>query len=138
MPRLSQFLYGSWLKSGRIDAVKSSLNSVSAGAGYKDYDGAEHFREISLSSKSLICVDYISGSFRFARLLWRISGVNNGANPGVLVGDGVHVHFECSSSYTSRIYRSTKSLHYMESTPQEVFELKVWSPCVVRTVFYFD
>jgi hypothetical protein len=71
MPKLSRFLFGSWLKENRFyfDNTNDYLKITS---GYEDYAGVKHKRSIILNENTLKILDDISGYKILAKLRLRL------------------------------------------------------------------
>lgn len=76
MPRIGRFLFGDWLKTDHVEAIRVDGTSTSAAAAYIDPKGAKHHRKIVLSENGFTCYDAISGSFIDACLRWRLAPDN--------------------------------------------------------------
>lgn len=75
MPKLSRFLFGSWLKENCFD-IKETEVDLSIKSGYIDYKGVKHFRTLNLNDKELIISDEISGNVNSAKLRFRLFSAN--------------------------------------------------------------
>jgi len=73
MPRIGRFLFGAWLQSDGIRLPVQMEDQVSFAAGYRDWWGAEHRREVSLSRRRMVVLDRVSGFRRKAVLRWRLA-----------------------------------------------------------------
>ena len=72
MPKLSRFLYGSWLKTKNLVGISRSNGVDNCKAGYRDLWGASHIREVMLSDSELIVIDKVAGFANKAILRWRL------------------------------------------------------------------
>ena len=72
MPRLSRFLYGSWLKAKKVQIPERVGDKIVFSAAYRDWLGAEHLRRIELFSDHLLVLDSVQGFSRKAVLRWRL------------------------------------------------------------------
>lgn len=73
MPRLSRFLFGSWLKTSSYAAIAETPSSTSVSAGYHDSQGATHVRALSMTDEYLRVVDNVAGFHQGAVLRWRLA-----------------------------------------------------------------
>lgn len=71
MPKLSRFLFGSWLKENCFFTDKTN-NYLKITSGYEDYAGVKHKRSIILNESTLIISDDISGYKNSAKLRVRL------------------------------------------------------------------
>lgn len=131
MPRLSRFLFGAWLKSNRVEPLAYSGNTQSCGAGYRDWQGAEHFRRAELSEQGLKITDQVSGFARKAVLRWRLK-------PGewTIDVDERRIQsglFSLAVTTTTPIKRfelveGWESRYYLQKTPLPVLEIEIDQP----------
>ena len=129
MPRISRFLFGSWLKTSSQTSIEEDAQSVSVSAAYRDAQGAEHSRELSLSDRSLRVIDRLSGFRSRAVLRWRLrpgdwqleDGCARFGQESLSVhSDGEMVRMEIVEGWESR--------HYLERTPVPVLEVECAGP----------
>lgn len=72
MPKISPFLYGSWLR-GKADRMVTKIRGrKSFSASYKDRWGSSHKREIVLHQNKIVIIDRIDGIKQLAVLRWRL------------------------------------------------------------------
>ncbi|MEO4015018.1 heparinase II/III family protein [Pseudomonas rossensis] len=126
MPRISRFLFGSWLKTSYLEPLQVSESGVSFAAGYKDALKSEHKREIQLSADSLTVVDHISGFKKNAVLRWRLM-------PGIWIFEGNRL--SCGDHVIEvngtmpivrlKVVEGWESLYYLDKTQVPVLELEV-------------
>ena len=72
MPKLSRFLFGSWLKASRVTPIVITDGVVGCSAGYRDAWGGEHVRAVHLFRDSLRVIDDVKGFNQKAVLRWRL------------------------------------------------------------------
>jgi len=72
MPKLSRFLFGSWLKTNHLTPISRNSSGVSCSAGYVDFRQVEHVRTVHLRKNSLSVVDEVKGFDKKAVLRWRL------------------------------------------------------------------
>lgn len=73
MPRISRFLWGSWLTCQHSNLLKDEDGKQSFSVEYTDWKGAKHKRTIELLEKGLVVTDTLSGNFSQAVLRWRLA-----------------------------------------------------------------
>jgi hypothetical protein len=136
MPRLSRFLLGEWLKP--INVVDKSETGF-AEAGYKDYLGRTHQRQVCIAGRSLIIKDEIKGVKNQAVLRWRLK-------PGEWVltatgaTDGEH-SIEVTTSVTItrlEIVEGRESRYYHSETVLPVLEIEVSEDCTLTTEYIYN
>ncbi|MCH2557967.1 MAG: heparinase II/III-family protein [Alcanivorax sp.] len=73
MPRLGRFLFGAW-PSAKAVAGPDDIGSggVAMAAGYHDWQGAEHHRQVRVAPNRLTVVDRVAGFRARAVLRWRL------------------------------------------------------------------
>lgn len=72
MPNVGRFLKSRWLHARDIHKPERDRGGLMASAGYRDWDGAAHYRELLLKPNSLQITDRISGFREYAVLRWRL------------------------------------------------------------------
>ena len=129
MPRLGRFLYGAWLRSEYVGAIEAASGAQSFEASYVDWQGARHFRRITLSGARLEVRDRISGFRDTAVLRWRLrpgswqvegNSVTDGRHRLTVRASAPLARFELVPGYTS--------LHYLSFTEVPVLEVEIRSP----------
>jgi hypothetical protein len=71
MPRISRFLFGSWLKEYKFNFYQSN-KSIYISTGYNDYFGAFHQRTLTFSEKELLIEDSVKIFKTSAKINWRL------------------------------------------------------------------
>jgi hypothetical protein len=131
MPRLSRFLYGSWLTCDDL-VFDEDLRSVAA--GYGDEEGAHHRRVVRLEPHRCVVSDTVSGFASSAVLRWRLSPgewtvTDDGATSSVLtvgVGSGAPI-------VRRELVEGQESRFYARRTPLPVLEIEVDEPTTLVT-----
>ena len=138
MPRLSRFLFGSWIKTRSLSPIHVATDKQVWSAGYKDYKGAEHNRKISLSKYSVLITDTVKGFKKRAVIRWRLEP-----------GDWQLDEHRCSSAKCTlavlanvavkrfEIIEGYESRYYLSKTPLPVLEIEVDSSAVISTEIVF-
>jgi hypothetical protein len=139
MPRLSRFLFGSWLRAEGVTPVSVEKHEVRASAGYRDAKGATHHRAVELRDSELICLDRLAGKATRAVLRWRLQscsdwrmedcGVTNGAVRLSVTSDRPILRTEIVEGFESRAYLS--------KAPLPVLEVECHVPASLRTEIRF-
>jgi len=130
MPKLSRFLYGSWLKASHISPISRNHISVTCSAGYRDFRSAEHVRTVSLNENSVSIIDEIKGFNQKAVLRWRLPnsvwGIEN-TDAGTLVSDGKSSLVVTSDApiLSARLTVGWISMFYMQKEPVSVLEVEI-------------
>ena len=135
MPRLSRFLLGAWLK---VKNVKFDECHLKGQAGYKDYFGCEHYREVSLNETSLVVKDHLRGFKNKAVLRWRLHP-DNWQIRGQEVTNGKHsIIINCDVQIERfEIVEGKESRYYFQESSIPVLEVEVWLACKITTEYQF-
>jgi hypothetical protein len=73
MPKVKRFLRGKWLiVENLLLPCEDGSEMLIAGAGYRDWQGASHYRKIALNDAGLCIIDTVSGFQKKAVLRWRL------------------------------------------------------------------
>jgi hypothetical protein len=76
MPRISRFLYGSWLRVAGAPAITTTAAGQSWEGSYTNLWGERHQRTVTLTENSLSVLDRVQGFKRMAALRWRMAPGN--------------------------------------------------------------
>ncbi|HAS8627054.1 TPA: heparinase [Vibrio vulnificus] len=135
MPRLSRFLLGAWLKAKNVNFDERQLTGK---AGYRDYLGCEHHREVSLTEMSLIVVDQVSGVKNKAVLRWRLAP-DDWQIQGQKVTNGSHQILINSDVKIDRleIVEGRESRYYYQESSIPVLEVEISSDGKITTEYQF-
>jgi hypothetical protein len=134
MPRISRFLFGSWLKTRNLSSIKNIEGKLTWSAGYKDYKGTEHNRKVLLSDGKVKIRDTVKGFRKRAVIRWRLAPINwllNGVSCSSTIGT-----FRVSANVPikrSELVEGFESKNYLEKVTIPVFELEVDHDAVVTT-----
>lgn len=130
MPRLSRFLFGSWLKTKSHKPVKISKSNVSCSASYVDYKGAKHKRTIFLENHKLLIKDEVQGfknkailRWRLPHILWNLRQLSNSVqvkNEDIVISVTSDIDI-----IRAEITKGLESLYYMEKNDIQVLECEV-------------
>lgn len=91
MPRVSRFLYGTWLRREEV-RIESHAYHPSIASSYTDSRGAKHMRSVTFSDDNIEVIDTIVGRFQTAKMRWRTNdpsvriSTNSGAIGYVMEG----------------------------------------------------
>jgi hypothetical protein len=132
MPRLSRFMLGAWLEATDVNNV--ALRGDAASAGYIDYRGARHYREIRMAADQLVCIDELGGLAKKAVLRWRLPEGNWYVDGNSVIGDLASLHIEADNCPLQiGLEEGSESLHYFERTSVTVVEVAVKIPSKIIT-----
>lgn len=140
MPKLSRFLYGAWPKLRRKKPLAAVDDALHCEAGFKDWQGAEHMRAVTLEARRLTVMDRIKGfkshavlRWRLAPGEWKLTGEGAQGPRGVLiqikVGDGVVPEL--------RLTEGRESRYYSQMEPLPVLEVRVDQACTLVSEIQF-
>jgi len=136
MPRLSRFLFGSWLNGNYSEKKAKRDEYESLIASYTDYQGAHHHRMLELQQNKVIVTDTISGFKNKAVLRWRLPKGEWQKN-GATIDNGVQqLKVICNTHITKfRITTGWVSRYYMKKTPIKVLEIEISDEAELITEF---
>lgn len=138
MPRISRFLFGSWLQNTRTTNVEATDTGVNAEAGYRDYRGARHVRKIALAPQSLKCDDILDGQASNAVIRWRLAPSDWRLEGNVLTDGNCRLAITShGSSFDLKLTTGAESLHYLEKNPIAVLEIRCAIPSTITTEISF-
>ena len=86
MPRISRFLFGSWLKR---EEVIENIQHHSVTCSYVDSWGCRHERQVSLQKNRVSIKDKIGGPFKSAILRWRFAESITSISKNTALSDSV-------------------------------------------------
>ncbi len=147
MPRLGRFLFGAWLKTTWLSPLRAEGGVQSFGAGYRDYWGAIHRRQVQLSARALQVQDEVSGFSSKAVMRWRLAPGNWRLEISDdclrLVDVGAGVKFQLIVQTTAPVVRAEllvgwESRFYMRKAPIPVLEVEVHKACSLITEFRWN
>ncbi len=135
MPRLSRFLLGAWLKAKNVNFDEHELAGQ---AGYRDYLGCEHHREVSLTETSLRVTDKVQGVKNKAVLRWRLNH-DNWQIQGQKVINGNHSILINSDVKIDRLelVEGRESRYYYQESSIPVLEVEISSDGKITTEYQF-
>ena len=138
MPRLGRFLFGDWLQAEAVQPVAVSPNGIAAGAGYTDAVGARHHRTVTLTDRTLVCTDTLSGRFQSGCLRWRLAPGDWRLQGQVLRGGGLSVEMSSEAEVlTPCLATAAESRYYLQRAEIPVLELRLDHPMTIVTRFSF-
>ena len=126
MPRISRFLFGSWLKEIHF-RFKDENGRLTVRSGYRDYLDRTHIRSLELNDKSLQVNDTLTGVKNKAVLRWRLT-------PGDWKVSGkshssetmIQVDYETKTiSGTCTLKDENESLYYMKESEIPVIQCQM-------------
>jgi hypothetical protein len=137
MPKLSRFLFGEWLKTDHLLPLKIRDNCISFGAGYTDYKGASHKRDVTLTDNVLTVNDQLAGFKQYAVIRWRLI-------PGDWVLEGksvtngqIRLTITSEREFSLQLCEGQESRYYLQSTSLPVLELRTSEPGTFITELFF-
>lgn len=135
MPRLGRFLLGAWLKS---KDVFFDGTTTTAGAGYKDSFGSQHYRKVTLKENKLEVVDKVKGIINKAILRWRLCP-GNWSIDGSVIKNGNHSIFISSKEHINRIeiVEGKESRYYYHENSIPVLEIEFSTDGTITTEYRF-
>jgi hypothetical protein len=134
MPRLSRFLFGSWLSARNVILAQNSH----ASAGYIDAKGACHDRRIDMAAGSVTITDDISG-FDTAVLRWRLIPGDWELEGTKLTGHGITLTIAGDMIDAAAIALTTgeESRYYLQKSTLPTLEVKLSAPGTITTAVHW-
>lgn len=139
MPKLSRFLWGSWLKTKSKTDVEIVNDCVSTSASYIDFEGAFHKRSVFLCDSYLKIVDDITGFSKKAVLRWRLE-----PSDWVIEGNSVSnlalkivITSNTEKNLDILITQGEESRYYLQKNNLPVLEVNITKASQIITEFYF-
>lgn len=128
MPKLSRFLFGEWLKTNYLRPLSATDRSVSFAAGYTDYKGASHKRDVRLADNVLKVTDKLAGFKNSAVIRWRLLPGNWVLEGNVLTNGHIRLIVTSESEFTLRLSEGQESRYYLQTAPLPVLEIHTKEP----------
>ena len=140
MPKLGRFMFGSWLMAKQVSPIVASNSLSSCSASYRDFRGAEHFRQVNLHASSLSIFDKVKGFNKKAVIRWRLTDsewILANTKNGVNVSNGLNTLTVTADVPILRadIVVGWKSLFYMQKQSVPVLEVEIGSEGKISTEF---
>jgi Heparinase II/III-like protein/Heparinase II/III N-terminus len=138
MPRISRFLFGSWLQNTEKTQVELADSGFKAQAGYRDYRGAGHLRKIALTSDNLRCEDVLGGQATNAVIRWRLAPSDWRLEGNVATDGKFRLAISSPSDpFSLELATGAESLHYLEKSPIAVLEIHCAVPSTIISEISF-
>lgn len=138
MPRQGRFLFGNWLRSEAVEAVKTDETSGRAAAAYRDGQGVRHARTLDLGNGQLTVTDDIAGFGERAVLRWRLAPGRYQLDGQAVSGHGVKLEIMADMPITRiALVRGFESRFYLQKNDLPVMEVEVSEPGRLTTRINF-
>ncbi|WP_216092845.1 heparinase II/III family protein [Candidatus Marithrix sp. Canyon 246] len=126
MPKVSRFLFGKWLTTNLLTEIEQKANQLSWSAGYTDYKGCSHQRQISVSDNCWKITDKIRGKFNKAMLRWRLIPEQWIINNNICQSEKAKIEITCNVDIKRiKITEGWESRYYLEKTALPVLEIEI-------------
>lgn len=129
MPRLSRFLFASWLKPLNLQYANDKFK-----CGYRDFWGCHHERAVELKNDAIRVIDTISGFKEEAVLRWRLQPGDWVLNDFKLSNGKIEIQIDAEHCEGICIRNGFESRYYYQKTVLPVLELKLKQPTTINTV----
>lgn len=140
MPKLSRFLYGAWPKLRHKQPLAAVDGALHCEAAFKDWQGAEHRRAVTLEARRLVVMDRIKGFKSHAVLRWRLApGEWKLTSEGVQGPRGVLIQVKAADGVVPelRLAEGRESRYYSQMEPLPVLEVTVDKACTLISEIHF-
>ena len=137
MPTVGRFLRGEWLETSILNPLREEGDTITGGAGYCDWKGACHHREVFLGPDGMIVSDQVSGFRQKAVLRWRLSAAIDWNVSGTVLSNDMF-SLELSSNVPilrCEIVEGWQSLYYMQKSKIPVLEVEINVPGELTSAF---
>ncbi len=136
MPSVSRFLRGKWLNVEGLTVSSTPLKDcIYAGAGYRDWKGARHYRKVELSDLGLRVTDRLRGFKKYALLRWRLPLGNWVLTEQSLTDQTYTIKIESTVSIEMiRLVTGWESRYYLQRQPVTVLEVRIIQPGQIITL----
>lgn len=128
MPRLSRFLFASWLRPLSMNYRKNTLSS-----SYKDEWGCQHSRAIKIQKKQLVITDDVQGFKDNAVLRWRLIPDQWVLQKNILSNGKITLEVHSTSALKIRMVEGRESRYYYQETSVPVLEVTAIEPTTIHT-----
>lgn len=130
MPRLGRFLRGAWLRTHELQAPQRQVDgTITAAAAYRDWQGALHHRQLSLSDDGLVVIDTVSGFKQQAVLRWRLPQGDWQLQGSELSAGEIAIHIEADVPIERlALVDGWESRYYLQREVIKVLEVCVRQP----------
>lgn len=128
MPRLSRFLFASWLKPLTMKYRKNTLSS-----SYKDEWSCQHSRAIKVQKQQIVVTDEIQGFKDHAVLRWRLMPDQWVLKGDILSNGKMTLEIHSKSALKIRMVEGRESRYYYQETSVPVLEVTVIEPTTIHT-----
>ena len=128
MPRLSRFLFASWLKPLTMKYRKNTLSS-----SYKDAWQCQHSRSVKVKQQQIVVTDDVQGFEDQAVLRWRLIPDKWVLQDNVLSNGKIAIEIYSENSLEIRMGEGEESRYYYQKTTLPVLEVKVIEPSTIVT-----
>ena len=133
MPRISRFLFGSWLKMTDVSDVTTDGTRLMWHGSYQDDRKASHRRSVVATANEWQVEDSVAGFQDRAVVRWRLAPGNWQMSDATLTGKLARLRFESEVPLEIKLTTGDESLHYMEVSSIPVVEIVLRKPGTVRT-----
>ncbi len=128
MPRLSRFLFASWLKPLTVKYRKNKFSS-----SYKDAWNCQHSRLIKVQKQQIVVTDDIQGFKDHAVLRWRLIPDQWVLKENILSNGKMTLEIHSKSALKIRMVEGRESRYYYQETSLPVLEVTAIEPTTIHT-----
>lgn len=129
MPRLSRFLFASWLQPKYLKHRKAKFT-----CGYQDNWHCQHVRTVQLQQKEITVTDQIKGFKNQAILRWRLIPDKWMLRNNILSNGKIALEISSDSTLEIRLVEGEESRYYYNKTSLPVVEILATQPTKIITI----
>lgn len=135
MPRISRFLFGSWLQT-KLECIDLAGPVCRVESSYRNASGALHRRRVELATHQLKVRDQLAGFNQSVVLRWRLRPGDWRTTADGVECDGLRVKLSSTVEIArTQLVTGWESLRYLERTPVPVLEIELERAGQVTTEF---
>ena len=137
MPKLSRFLFGEWLKTNYLRPLIVNEGDVRFAAGYTDYKGVSHKRDVILTDNLLTVQDELTGFKQRAIIRWRLMPGEYLLDGNTVTNGNIKIQITSQMAFDLRLSEGKESRYYLQTSSLPVLEVHTTEPGVFKTELFF-
>ncbi len=134
MPALGRFLRGAWLKTNNWKFNANDSTQTSFAAGYIDWQGASHHRQVMIDRNMVLVEDLVGGFSRCAVLRWRLQPGHWTLSDELVRGNGFLLSIRANVKISRiELVEGWESRYYLKKSKILVLEVELQKPGTIFT-----